>query len=198
MFSATFAKNIKAPGRYGDGRGGFGLGLLVRPATRGGLNKSWTPGVFGFGPAAFPCSGSWPEPPAPPGLRSSSRSGAAGLQPGSLASGAPAPATSRRAARRVLARSVVRIVLRRRFRGRARSRQRRVSRDCRPACNPRSGRTRSRWIGGPGAWRACRRRRPASGAGARDYPPRSSSFIKGPACRLRDPDVSTTIPRTGG
>ena len=45
MLSATFVKNVKAPGRYGDGRGGLGLGLLVRPATRGGFNKSWTQSV---------------------------------------------------------------------------------------------------------------------------------------------------------
>ncbi len=37
--------NVRIPGRYGDGRGGLGLGLLVRPALRGGLNKSWTQNV---------------------------------------------------------------------------------------------------------------------------------------------------------
>ena len=45
MLSATFVRNVNAPGRYGDGRGGLGLGLLVRPALRGGLNKSWTQSV---------------------------------------------------------------------------------------------------------------------------------------------------------
>ena len=45
MLSATFVRNVNVPGRYGDGRGGLGLGLLVRPATRGGLNKSWTQSV---------------------------------------------------------------------------------------------------------------------------------------------------------
>ena len=45
MLSATFVENVNAPGRYGDGRGGLGLGLLVRPATHGGLNKSWTQSV---------------------------------------------------------------------------------------------------------------------------------------------------------
>ncbi len=45
MLSATFVRNAKTPGRYGDGRGGLGLGLLVRPALRGGLNKSWTQSV---------------------------------------------------------------------------------------------------------------------------------------------------------
>ena len=45
MLSATFVRNVNTPGRYGDGRGGLGLGLLVRPALRGGLNKSWTQNV---------------------------------------------------------------------------------------------------------------------------------------------------------
>ena len=45
MLTPTFAKNVKAPGRYGDGRGGLGLSLLVRPASRGGFNKSWTQSV---------------------------------------------------------------------------------------------------------------------------------------------------------
>ena len=45
MLSATFVRNLNVPGRYGDGRGGLGLGLLVRPALRGGLNKSWTQSV---------------------------------------------------------------------------------------------------------------------------------------------------------
>ena len=45
MLSATFVRNVRIPGRYGDGRGGLGLGLLVRPALRGGLNRSWTQSV---------------------------------------------------------------------------------------------------------------------------------------------------------
>ncbi|MXY51535.1 MAG: site-specific integrase [Gammaproteobacteria bacterium] len=45
MLSATFVRNANTPGRYGDGRGGLGLGLLVRPALRGGVNKSWTQSV---------------------------------------------------------------------------------------------------------------------------------------------------------
>ncbi len=42
MLTPTFAKNVKAPGRYGDGRGGLGLSLRVRPASHGGFTKSWT------------------------------------------------------------------------------------------------------------------------------------------------------------
>ena len=50
MLSATFVRNVSVPGRYGDGRGGLGLGLLVRPALRGGVNKSWTQSVRIDGP----------------------------------------------------------------------------------------------------------------------------------------------------
>lgn len=39
--SATFVKTIREPGRYGDGRGGYGLSLLVKPTTTGRLSKSW-------------------------------------------------------------------------------------------------------------------------------------------------------------
>ena len=44
MLTPTFAKNVKTPGRWGDGRG-LGLSLLVRPAARGGFTKSWTQSV---------------------------------------------------------------------------------------------------------------------------------------------------------
>ena len=33
--SALFVKTVETPGRYGDGRGGFGLSLLVRPVKSG-------------------------------------------------------------------------------------------------------------------------------------------------------------------
>ena len=39
--SAAFVKTVKRPGRYGDGRGGFGLSLLVKPTTTGRLSKTW-------------------------------------------------------------------------------------------------------------------------------------------------------------
>ena len=45
MLSATFVRNINLPGRYGDGRGGLGLSLLVKPASRGGFSKSWSQSV---------------------------------------------------------------------------------------------------------------------------------------------------------
>ena len=40
--SANFVKTVHAPGYYGDGRGGFGLSLLVREMAAGRLSKSWT------------------------------------------------------------------------------------------------------------------------------------------------------------
>ena len=39
--SAAFVKTVRAPGRYGDGRGGYGLSLLVKDTTTGRLSKSW-------------------------------------------------------------------------------------------------------------------------------------------------------------
>lgn len=39
--SAAFVKTVKRPGRYGDGRGGHGLSLLVKTASTGRLSKSW-------------------------------------------------------------------------------------------------------------------------------------------------------------
>ena len=39
--TAGFIRNVKVPGRYGDGRGGFGLALVVRPRAGGGVRKSW-------------------------------------------------------------------------------------------------------------------------------------------------------------
>ena len=40
--NASFVKTTKAVGRFGDGRGGYGLALLVRPRAGGGVRKSWT------------------------------------------------------------------------------------------------------------------------------------------------------------
>ena len=40
--TAAFVKRITTPGRYGDGWGGYGLSLLVKPAKRGGLSKTWS------------------------------------------------------------------------------------------------------------------------------------------------------------
>ena len=40
--SAAFVKTINQPGRFGDGRGGFGLSLLVKPTLNGRTSKSWS------------------------------------------------------------------------------------------------------------------------------------------------------------
>lgn len=39
--SAAFVATVKAPGYYGDGRGGHGLRLLVRKRSTGKITKSW-------------------------------------------------------------------------------------------------------------------------------------------------------------
>ena len=39
--SATFVKTVTVPGRYGDGRGGYGLSLLVKPTKTDKLSKTW-------------------------------------------------------------------------------------------------------------------------------------------------------------
>ena len=58
--SAAFIKTVSAPGRYGDGRGGFGLSLLVKDTTTGRVSKSWaqrlrvTGQPFNLGLGSFP------------------------------------------------------------------------------------------------------------------------------------------------
>ena len=39
--SAAFVRTVNQPGRYGDGRGGHGLSLLVKPMSTGRLSKTW-------------------------------------------------------------------------------------------------------------------------------------------------------------
>ena len=41
QLSATFVKTVTMPGRYGDGRGGHGLSLLVKPTTTGRVSRTW-------------------------------------------------------------------------------------------------------------------------------------------------------------
>lgn len=58
--SAAFVQTITTPGRYGDGRGGFGLSLLVKPTRSGRVSRSWSQrlridGVaFNIGIGSFP------------------------------------------------------------------------------------------------------------------------------------------------
>ncbi|MCY4368084.1 MAG: Arm DNA-binding domain-containing protein, partial [bacterium] len=40
--TAGHVRTVKQPGSYGDGRGGYGLTLLVRPRASGGVRKSWS------------------------------------------------------------------------------------------------------------------------------------------------------------
>ena len=39
--SAAFVRSVTRPGRYGDGRGGHGLSLLVKPMANGRTSKTW-------------------------------------------------------------------------------------------------------------------------------------------------------------
>ena len=58
--SAAFLKTIRTPGRYGDGRGGYGLSLLVKPMANGRISKSWSQRLrwqgkpFNLGLGAYP------------------------------------------------------------------------------------------------------------------------------------------------
>ena len=42
MLSAAFVKTVAHTGRYGDGHGGFGVSLLVKPMANGRLSKTWS------------------------------------------------------------------------------------------------------------------------------------------------------------
>ena len=42
ILSAAFVRTVTRPGRYGDGRGGYGLSLLVKPTANGRLSKTWS------------------------------------------------------------------------------------------------------------------------------------------------------------
>ena len=58
--SATFVNTVNVPGRYGDGRGGHGLSLLVKPASTGGFPKSWAQRIRLDGKAANVGLGAYP------------------------------------------------------------------------------------------------------------------------------------------
>ena len=58
----TFVKSVAKEGRYGDGRGGFGLSLLVQKTQNGGWSKTWSQRLH-IGKARqeyTPGLGSWP------------------------------------------------------------------------------------------------------------------------------------------
>ncbi|MCY4164980.1 MAG: tyrosine-type recombinase/integrase [Gammaproteobacteria bacterium] len=58
--SESFVRKVSRPGRYGDGRGGFGLSLLVKPKHGQGLSKSWSQRVLLAGKPANIGLGAWP------------------------------------------------------------------------------------------------------------------------------------------
>ena len=58
--SATFVQTVNVPGRYGDGRGGLGLSLLVKSASVGGFSKSWAQRIRLDGRPANVGLGSYP------------------------------------------------------------------------------------------------------------------------------------------
>ena len=60
QLSASFVKTISQPGRYGDGRGGYGLSLLVKPTSSGRLSKSWSQRLQINGQAVNVGLGSYP------------------------------------------------------------------------------------------------------------------------------------------
>ena len=60
VLNASFVRTVNRPGRYGDGRGGFGLSLLVKATTTGRLSKTWSQRLringkpFNVGLGAYP------------------------------------------------------------------------------------------------------------------------------------------------
>ena len=60
QLSAAFVRTIRQPGRYGDGRGGYGLSLLVKPTATGRFSKTWSQRLringkpFNLGLGAYP------------------------------------------------------------------------------------------------------------------------------------------------
>ena len=55
-----FVSTITEPGRYGAGRGGFGLSLLVKPTADSGLSKSWAQRITIAGRRTNIGIGAWP------------------------------------------------------------------------------------------------------------------------------------------
>ena len=60
--TAAFVRTITAPGRYGDGRGGFGLSLLVKPmASTGRTSRTWSQRIIIGGKPVMIGLGSFPR-----------------------------------------------------------------------------------------------------------------------------------------
>ena len=60
QLSATFVKAIRRPGRYGDGRGGYGLSMLVKPTSTGRISKTWAQRLYINGQAVNLGLGAYP------------------------------------------------------------------------------------------------------------------------------------------
>lgn len=58
--SAAFIKTVNRPGRYGDGHGGHGLALVVKPRAQGGIRKAWVQRIRIAGRETNVGLGSWP------------------------------------------------------------------------------------------------------------------------------------------
>ena len=90
--SAAFVKTVRTPGRYGDGRGGHGLSLLVKPTTTGRLSKSWSQRLRIDGKPVNMGLGSFPVvslAEARAATLSNRRAAGRGLDPRNLAAGVP-------------------------------------------------------------------------------------------------------------
>ena len=60
ILSAAFVRTVTQPGRYGDGRGGYGLSLLVKRTANGRLSKTWSQRVRFHGRVTNIGLGSYP------------------------------------------------------------------------------------------------------------------------------------------
>ncbi|MDE2806515.1 MAG: Arm DNA-binding domain-containing protein [Gemmatimonadota bacterium] len=60
MLNASFVKSVRRPGRYGDGRGGYGLSLLVKPTSTGRTSKTWAQRLYINGRAVNLGLGAYP------------------------------------------------------------------------------------------------------------------------------------------
>lgn len=58
--SASFVKTIRRPGRYGDGRGGYGLSLLVKSTSTGRISRTWAQRLYINGKAVNMGLGAYP------------------------------------------------------------------------------------------------------------------------------------------
>ncbi|MDE0476033.1 MAG: Arm DNA-binding domain-containing protein, partial [Gammaproteobacteria bacterium] len=58
--NAGLVKTVRRPGRYGDGRGGYGLSLLVKPTSTGRISRTWAQRLYINGRAVNMGLGAYP------------------------------------------------------------------------------------------------------------------------------------------